>query len=169
MTQYDLTCADDSFSVEVLPTGDQMRVSVSGSTYILKLKRVPGRGLLVEGISDKPTGVTVIEADRQHVELILGGERFSYHRRASPVDQRQPTLRPVPSGKGFVTAPMPGKVVGVLVKAGAEVKAGDPLVILESMKMEIAVRGDRDSEVEEILVDEGVSVKRGQALVKLRD
>jgi len=62
---------------------------------------------------------------------------------------------------------MPGKVIGTLVKNGENVKTGDPLVILESMKMEIAVRSDRDAEVQEILVEEGASVKRGQGLVRL--
>lgn len=42
---------------------------------------------------------------------------------------------------------MPGKVIGALIKRGEKVKAGDPLVIPESMKMEIAVRSDRDAEV----------------------
>jgi biotin carboxyl carrier protein len=68
---------------------------------------------------------------------------------------------------GLIPAPIPGKVVGSLVKKGERVKSGDPLVILESMKMEIAVRSDREAIVREILVTDGDSVKRGQGLVRL--
>jgi biotin carboxyl carrier protein len=64
---------------------------------------------------------------------------------------------------------MPGKVIGALVKQGDSVRAGDPLVILESMKMQIAVRSDRDAEVSQILVEDGASVRRGQGLVRLSD
>ena len=68
---------------------------------------------------------------------------------------------------GLILSPMPGKVVGSLVKKGDRVELGDPLVILESMKMEIAVRSDRQGVVREILVADGDSVKRGQGLVRL--
>ena len=71
------------------------------------------------------------------------------------------------STQNLMVAPMPGKVIRALVKKGERVKAGGPLIILESMKMEIAVRVDRDAEVSEILVEEGASVKRGQGLVRL--
>ena len=146
-----------------------MSVNVAGSKYLLRLKRVPGRLLVVDGLSDKPVSVTVVEADRRRVELILNGERFSYRRSASPVGELKPVSPASAAGKGSITAPMPGKVVGVLVTEGGEVKAGDPLVILESMKMEIAVRGDRDAKVRGVLVVEGQAVKRGQALVRLAD
>jgi len=67
----------------------------------------------------------------------------------------------------IILAPLPGKMVGSLVKEGERVKPGDPLVILESMKMEIAVRSDREAVVTEILVADGDPVKRGQGLVRL--
>lgn len=98
--------------------------------------------------------------------MILDGENLSYRRPAAAVGQ--PKTPPVVSlQKDIVAAPMPGKVIGALVKAGEKVKAGDPLIIIESMKMETAVRSDRDAEVAEILVEEGASVKRGQGLVRL--
>jgi biotin carboxyl carrier protein len=58
-------------------------------------------------------------------------------------------------------------LIGALVRRGETVKAGDPLIIFESMKMKIAVRSDRDSEIAEILVEDGDPVKRGQGLVRL--
>ena len=63
---------------------------------------------------------------------------------------------------------MPGRIIGVMTKQGEKVKAGDPLVIVESMKMETVIRSDRDAEVAQILVAEGSAVKRGQALVRFR-
>jgi biotin carboxyl carrier protein len=137
--------------------------------YRITLKRRPGSDSLVAEVSDKPVKVVLLEADPQRVEMVLGGERLSFQRPAAALSlPSQPTQPQVASDqRGLVVAPMPGKVIGTLVKEGEKVKAGDPLLILESMKMEVAVRADRDSEVLEILVKEGSSVKRGQGLVKL--
>jgi multidrug efflux pump subunit AcrA (membrane-fusion protein) len=64
-----------------------------------------------------------------------------------------------------VTAPMPGKVLRVLVKAGDTVSARQGLVVVEAMKMENELRAARDGRVREVLVTEGQSVEAGTPLV----
>jgi len=44
------------------------------------------------------------------------------------------------SGKGGLTSPMPGKIVKLFVKSGEEVKKGQPLIVMEAMKMEVRSR-----------------------------
>lgn len=169
MTRYELTSSDGSFDVQIDQGADGFRVKVGESAYLLKLKRGAGRNQFVVEVADKPVSVILLEASSQRVNLMLDGERLSYLRPAAPIRHEAPA--PQSSGPAATTdlaaAPMPGKVIGVLVKRGERVKTGDPLVILESMKMEMAVRSDRDAEVTEILVDEGAPVKRGQGLVRL--
>ncbi len=141
-------------------------MKVGEDFYVLKLKRSGGNRFIVE-VAGKPLSVTVLEASRQRVDLILDGERLSFQRPGAALGRGAPAAQPGAPAKDLIVAPMPGKVVGALVKKGERVKAGDPLVILESMKMEIAVRSDRDAEVAEILAADGASVKRGQGLVRL--
>jgi len=74
---------------------------------------------------------------------------------------------PVPAGDGVVTAPMPGKILRVLVKEGERVKAGQGLIVLEAMKMENEVAAPRDGVVRRILVKEGDTVDTGQPLIEL--
>jgi biotin carboxyl carrier protein len=69
------------------------------------------------------------------------------------------------SGPQRVTAPMPGKVVRVLVNAGDEVKTRQGLVVVEAMKMENELRAVRDGRVREVCVAEGQSVEAGASLV----
>jgi biotin carboxyl carrier protein len=69
------------------------------------------------------------------------------------------------SGMQRVNAPMPGKVVRVLVAAGDAVKARQSLVVVEAMKMENELRAARDGHVREVLVSEGQSVDAGAPLV----
>ena len=64
-----------------------------------------------------------------------------------------------------VNAPMPGKVVRVLVSRGDAVKARQGLVVVEAMKMENELRAARDGRVREVFVSEGQSVDAGTPLV----
>ncbi len=72
-----------------------------------------------------------------------------------------------PSGSSTVTAPMPGTVIRVLATKRAAVTAGDPLVILEAMKMETPLSSPYDAVVEAVHVREGDHVAAGTALVEL--
>jgi glutaconyl-CoA/methylmalonyl-CoA decarboxylase subunit gamma len=64
-----------------------------------------------------------------------------------------------------VWAPMPGKIAKVLVKAGQDVKEGDPVVVLEAMKMENELRSPSAGTVGSVLVAEGDQAEAGQLLI----
>jgi len=67
-------------------------------------------------------------------------------------------------GRQQITAPMPGKVVRVLVKAGDAVEAGQGLLVVEAMKMQNEVRAPKTGTVERLLVIEGQAVNAGEVL-----
>jgi biotin carboxyl carrier protein len=71
------------------------------------------------------------------------------------------------AGGGLVKAPMPGRVVRVLVAVGQAVERGAPLVIVEAMKMENELLAPAPGVVRAVHVGEGVAVEAGQALVEL--
>ena len=71
------------------------------------------------------------------------------------------------AGAVKVTASVPGKVVKVAASVGQAVKAGDNIVILESMKMEIPVVAPQDGTVASIDVAEGASVENGDTLATM--
>ena len=70
---------------------------------------------------------------------------------------------------GSLAAPMPGKVVAVLVQKGARVEKGTPLVILEAMKMEHTITAPRAGIVAEIRFTAGEQVDEGVDLLILSD
>ena len=65
---------------------------------------------------------------------------------------------------GSLLAPMPGTVTAVAVQAGAEVRAGDPVLVLEAMKMQHTVAAPHDGVVSELLVSVGDQVTAGAVL-----
>ena len=70
---------------------------------------------------------------------------------------------------GGLTAPMPGKVTALHVKAGAAVKAGQPLVVVEAMKMEHTIHAPADGKVTEIRFRVGDQVSEGDILVVVEE
>ncbi len=71
------------------------------------------------------------------------------------------------AGPGVIPSPMTGTVLKILAKPGDHVSGGQPLLILEAMKMETPVAAMLDAVVKEILVKEGDSVQEGQPLLRL--
>ncbi|WP_334128665.1 acetyl/propionyl/methylcrotonyl-CoA carboxylase subunit alpha [Sneathiella sp.] len=72
-------------------------------------------------------------------------------------------------GSGVITSPMPGKLIQLFVKAGEEVAVGDPLVVIEAMKMEHTLTAFRDGVIEDVFFEVGDQVDEGAVLVRLAD
>lgn len=70
-------------------------------------------------------------------------------------------------GKQQVIAPMPGKIVRILVSAGQMVEAGQGLLVVEAMKMQNEIRAPKAGKIERIFVREGQAVAAGEALVTI--
>jgi len=81
--------------------------------------------------------------------------------------------RHLPSGENFLssanalTAPMPGKIIAVNARVGDSVKAGDPLIIMEAMKMEMTLEAPRDGVVAEVTAAIDALVTDGEMLLSL--
>jgi len=96
---------------------------------------------------------------------VIGGAIVSVTRRAGHSRSRHGASGASTEGPQRLVAPMPGKVVRVLVKPGDQVVARQGLVVVEAMKMENELRAGRSGVVREVLVLEGASVEAGAPLV----
>jgi biotin carboxyl carrier protein len=142
-------------------------------------------------IDDRAVTVDVVEMDQGGLSLIVEGRSYSvdFDRRGEKLalvlgrsdqrtmpytltDERQVASAGASSRRGNegplkVAAPMPGKVVRVLVKAGEQVKADQGLLVVEAMKMENELRAPRAGLISEVLVREGAAVEGGATLCVL--
>ena len=66
-----------------------------------------------------------------------------------------------------ISAPMPGKVIDILVKEGDVVSKGDGILILEAMKMENVLKAEHDCTIKITLINKGVNVEKNQVLIEL--
>jgi biotin carboxyl carrier protein len=143
-TQYRLTLHDKTYTVDAL-TLDHGAVSmlVDGHSYPVEFEDNGDEvGVLLRG---QVTRVDV--ADERRLRLRAASAGFTAE------------------GKQVINAPMPGKVVKVLVKLGDEVKEGQGLVVVEAMKMENELKSPKAGKVVELLAKEGTAVENNAKLV----
>jgi 3-methylcrotonyl-CoA carboxylase alpha subunit len=104
-----------------------------------------------------------VRRDGELLHVFTGGQHYALHY-ADPMAHAGETE----AAGGRLTAPMPGKVVAVIARDGQTVKKGEPLVIMEAMKMEHTIAAPSDGLVEEILYAVGDQVADGAPLLAFK-
>jgi biotin carboxyl carrier protein len=105
-------------------------------------------------VTARPNGEYLIQLPGVDVPVVVDGRR-----------RRQGQAAGAGKGEQRITAPMPGRVLRLLVRPGDEVTARQGLVVVEAMKMENELRAGRAGRVREVVVMEGISVEAGRLLV----
>lgn len=149
-TAHELHLAPVEFNVTV--HGETYHVKVSGSG-----RKVDGRKPYYIRVNDK-----LEEVSLEPIQEVLAGVPES-----PEIGTGGRPKRPRPAKPGDVAPPMPGRVVKVLVAVNDCVKAGDPLLIIEAMKMESRVPAPIDGKVSAILVNDGDNVKTDETVIQL--
>lgn len=115
-----------------------------------------------------PAEVTRIDRETKTVDLVVRGQRYSIHLR-DDVDVLMEKMG-MTAGAGSkinsIKAPMPGLIIDLRVNDGDEVKPGDPLLILEAMKMENIIKSPGAGKVKKVKIKKGDSVEKGQVLIE---
>lgn len=131
-----------------------------------------GRESVVESLDSGPSLLNLrIDGEPVRVlpgdgEVRLRGERYAvsaenWQRRAAVGAVAQSSAR-----SSALSASMPGRIVGVLCEAGAQVSANTPLIVMEAMKMQNELRAKTDAVVRAVHVSVGQTVERGALLVE---
>jgi len=143
-------------------TNGRMRFTVDGRAVEADAIEVaPGiYSVLIDGASFEVR----IEPDATGLRITIGGREYAARIRDPRQWRRNRGAAIEAEGSQRVIAPMPGKVVRVLVKAGEAVEAGKGILVVEAMKMQNEVRSPKSGKVERILVKEGQAVSAGEAL-----
>jgi biotin carboxyl carrier protein len=160
----------------------KLGIELDGKTRNVELTRIGDRVQCV--LDGKPISADVVEVSPSVYSILIGGQSFE-----ARVESAATGLRIVVGGHEYAAAirdprqwrrhrgaaieaegrqqaiaPMPGKVVRVLVKAGDAVEAGQGLVVIEAMKMQNEVRSPKRGTVERLVVFEGQTINAGEVL-----
>jgi biotin carboxyl carrier protein len=154
--------------VSVERAGGYLRVTVDGRAHVVDAARIGsfGLSLLVDGDEACSREVTVTPAGARGSLLVgLDGRTIAASVNARRTGRAGAEAGGHAHGEQAIAAPMPGRVVRVLVAPGDEVAARQGVVIVEAMKMENELRSPKAGRIKEVTVAPGTSVEAGRVLV----
>ena len=156
-------------------------VNIDGKNYRLELERVDGGWIC--RVNGDAVEIDAVLARRDVLSILIGGKAYEIKRERTAVDMhlwvgsaryavqlRDPrALRGranADDGKGprKLLAPMPGKVVRLLVQQDAEVEAGQGVLVVEAMKMQNEIKSPKKGVVRKLVATEGAAVNAGDVL-----
>lgn len=153
-------------AIERTPREGQFRVSVDGHVHLIEAARVGASGLSlivpekgrashdVEVLEGPATGEMTVRVGHDSFRAVVNG------RRAVRADAGEHGV----SGEQRIVSPMPGRVLRVMAAEGDQIGAGQPLIVVEAMKMENEFRSPKSGRVKHIGVREGMAVEAGRLL-----
>ena len=160
---FEATTRDKTARVEVREFQGRYQVMVGDRTLELDWVRTGEQeaSILVDGVSHNIT----LDKTPEGFGVLIRGDRFD-------VDLKDAVKgvalgKVAHSGPLKLTAPMPGKIVKILVAPGEAVEAGRGVLVMEAMKMENELKAARAGTVQEIKVKEGQAVEMGALLLVL--
>lgn len=172
---FDVEINGTTRPVSVVDRGDgTFQVTVDGAACVAGLAVLDGPRIAVtlDGGDERRVlrEMLIVEADRPgELALALGGRSLTVRvsGRGAGRARRPGRSETLTNGIEEIRAPMPGRVVRVLVAAGETVAARQPLVVVEAMKMENELRAPGAARVKDVPAVEGTSVEAGRVLVVL--
>jgi biotin carboxyl carrier protein len=172
--QYEVEVGGRLRQVVVARAGDGFAVTVDGHTRHVDAARIDAHSLslLVDSVWPEDTRrsyeVTVVADPEGQVTVRVGSTPVSATLNGRRRWGRRDEGGSAGSGPQRLVAPMPGKVVRVLVKTGDVVTSRQPVVVVEAMKMENELRAGRQGTVTDVHAREGMSVDAGALLLVIQ-
>lgn len=152
---------------EVLRTTDKnsVLVKIGGKQHTLRLLKT-GTNEFEFMLDNTFHHAKILQSGSAEVKLIIDGQPLTVkkHSKLTEVLEKASAMGGAGGGDRNLTSQIPGRVVNVAAKAGTDVKKGDVIVVLESMKMQVAVKAHKDGTLKEIKVKQGASVARNDVL-----
>ena len=140
-------------------------VKINQRDYRLKVLRF-STNILEFMINNSYHYAKILSSSTSEVKLLIDGTemKISKHSKLSEVLEKSLSKISMSTGVNSLTSQIPGRVVSVIGKQGDSVNKGDSIVVLESMKMQVAVKSHKDGIIKEIKVKQGNTVSRNDLI-----
>ena len=165
--EYKITHLEQPVNAELLNTlGDsEATVKINQRDYRIKVLRF-STNILEFMINNSYHYAKILSSSTSEVKLLIDGTeiKISKHSKLSEVLEKSLSRVSLVAGVNNLTSQIPGRVVSVLGKQGDSVNKGDSIVVLESMKMQVAVKSHKDGMIKEIKVKQGNTVSRNDII-----
>ena len=108
----------------------------------------------------------ILEFDSSHIKILMNGEQIilKKHSKLTEILEKSVVLGGSSSGESKLLSQIPGRVVSINIRAGDQINKGDSIIVLESMKMQVAVKAHKDGQIRDIKVNVGDTVSRNDVV-----
>ncbi|HEY7745776.1 MAG TPA: acetyl/propionyl/methylcrotonyl-CoA carboxylase subunit alpha [Desulfuromonadales bacterium] len=161
--QFVLRDGEQGFTVVLRRRPSGWQAEVGDDRLELRAIREESGELAVEVADRRVSARTAVQAEE--LALLFDGRRYRF----GLGEQGDEGRRAEWNAGGRLTAPMPGRVLAVLVEPGARVRRGEPLMVLEAMKMEHTIGAPADGVVKEVHFQAGQQVEEGARLMSMEN
>jgi biotin carboxyl carrier protein len=149
--------------VELQREGESFHVVLDGQAVEADLTKVAANSISIL-FAGQSFEVHVTPTHEGNLKLQSGPHEFMAEVQDPRAWRSRKHSGPQAEGRQQVLAPMPGKVIRLLVQDGETVEAGQGLVVIEAMKMQNEIRSPKNGRVERLLAKEGQTVNAGEVL-----
>lgn len=136
------------------------KMKINGEKYDARIKKYKNFQVVVE-VNGIDYEIELEKTERRKTEIVRS------EKTQPALDVVKTPSKLVAASAGSVLAPIPGLVLRILVKEGDNVNSGDPVLILEAMKMESEIASTATGIIKTINVKEGTSVQEGESLIEV--
>lgn len=154
-----------SGSINEYSGNGRMVATINGKEHSIKI--VGLKNSILEFILDNSYRTAkILEFGSSHIKLLMNGEQIilKKHSKLTEILEKSMALGGSSSGENKLFSQIPGRVVSIMVKAGDQIKKGDSVIVLESMKMQVAVKAHKDGQIRDTKVKIGDTVSRNDVV-----
>ena len=165
---YNIKINENNYDVTPL-NGDHHTGTINGESYEMDMaQKDASNWVITKDGKENRVEIAHLDTDAKVAVIRINGRKYSmklsdqFDKLLNDLGLQDLAIKKVSE----IKSPMPGLVLDILVQPGDAIKKGDPVLVLEAMKMENIIKAQADVVVKSITTEKGVAVEKGQVLVK---
>ncbi len=165
MSDYMVSIDDNKHSLKIF---SNYKVELNGKNFEVELSQLSKYSYLLK-VNNNVYQITSEKLDSQNYTFTIDGSSYNTTVRTTLEEKANKYLqnKAKESGTEIVKSPMPGLIVKILKQVGDNVEIGDPIILLEAMKMENEIRASASGIIKSISAKENSSVEKGETLLEI--
>jgi biotin carboxyl carrier protein len=163
--KYKVQDSDEVIDGEILEklSQDEYKIKIKENEYVVKILHTDPN-VMEFVLNNEFHSVRYVDSQTSEMNFVLDGSSISVNMNSHLDDV---VFKNSGGAESTLRSQIPGKVVSIDVEDGAEVKKGDTVCTLESMKMQVAVKAQKDGIVKGIKIKEGNSVNKNDVIADI--
>jgi len=154
-----------SGSISELSVDGKIIATINGKEHSIRIIGLKN-GILEFILDNSYRSAKIIEFGSSYIKMIMNGEQIvlKKHSKLTEILEKSLAIGGSSSGENKLYSQIPGRVVSIMLKSGDQLKKGDSVIVLESMKMQVAVKAHKDGCIRDIRVKVGDTVSRNDVV-----